>query len=127
MIDWKLAGQVARGVSNLQPAGDPEPFRRLDGPAAESERLVRAYTGLSAEQLPVPEAVDRAGWIDANLVSLEAVLEPAARRLAGGLVAFTAYEDPLAAPLDLEPHSPVIAARTATGLAEVARVPSSGG
>jgi coenzyme F420 biosynthesis associated uncharacterized protein len=85
VIDWKLAGQVARGVSNLQPAGDPEPFRLLDGPAAESERLVRAYTGLSAEGLPVPEAVDRAGWIDANLVSLEAVLEPAARRLAGGL------------------------------------------
>jgi coenzyme F420 biosynthesis associated uncharacterized protein len=85
VIDWKLAGQVARGVSNLQPGGDPEPFRLLDGPAAESERLVRAYTGLSAEQLPVPEAVDRAGWIDANLVSLEAVLEPAARRLAGGL------------------------------------------
>jgi coenzyme F420 biosynthesis associated uncharacterized protein len=85
VIDWKLAGQVARGVSNLQPGGDPEPFRLLDGPAAESERLVRAYTGLSAEQLPVPEAVDRAGWIDANFVSLEAVLEPAARRLAGGL------------------------------------------
>jgi coenzyme F420 biosynthesis associated uncharacterized protein len=85
VIDWKLAGQVARGVSNLQPAGDPEPFRLLDGPAAESERLVRAYTGLSAEGLPVPEAVDRAGWIDANLVSLETVLEPAARRLAGGL------------------------------------------
>jgi coenzyme F420 biosynthesis associated uncharacterized protein len=85
VIDWKLAGQVARGVSNLQPAGDPEPFRLLDGPAAESERLVRAYTGLSAERVPVPEAVDRPAWIDANLVSLETVLEPAARRLAGGL------------------------------------------
>ena len=85
MIDWKLAGQVARGVSNLQPAGDPAPFRLLDGPAAESERLVRAYTGLSAERLPVPEAVDRPAWIDANLTSMEAVLEPAARRLAGSL------------------------------------------
>ena len=31
-------------------------------------------------------------------------------REAGGHVAFIAYEDPLAAPLDLEPHSPVIAA-----------------
>jgi myo-inositol-1(or 4)-monophosphatase len=44
-------------------------------------------------------------------------------REAGGRVAFIAYEDPLAAPLDLEPRSPVIAARTAKGLAEVARVP----
>jgi myo-inositol-1(or 4)-monophosphatase len=45
-------------------------------------------------------------------------------REAGGHVAFVAYDDPLAAPLDLEPHSPVIAARTAEGLAEVARVPA---
>ena len=33
-------------------------------------------------------------------------------REAGGQVAFIAYDDPLAAPLDLEPRSPVIAART---------------
>jgi myo-inositol-1(or 4)-monophosphatase len=45
-------------------------------------------------------------------------------REAGGRVAFTAYEDPLAAPLDLEPRSPVVAARTDAGLAEVARLPS---
>jgi myo-inositol-1(or 4)-monophosphatase len=44
-------------------------------------------------------------------------------REAGGLVAFIAFDDPLAAPLDLEPRSPVIAARTAEGLADVARVP----
>jgi myo-inositol-1(or 4)-monophosphatase len=44
-------------------------------------------------------------------------------REAGGLVAFIAYDDPLAAPLDLEPRSPVIAARTPEGLAAVACVP----
>src|SRR4051795_10363737 len=44
-------------------------------------------------------------------------------REAGGLVAFTAFEDPLAAPLDLLPHSPVVAARSPAGLAELARVP----
>jgi myo-inositol-1(or 4)-monophosphatase len=48
-------------------------------------------------------------------------------REAGGRVAFVAYDDPLAAPLDLEPRSPVIAARTDAGLADVARVPSSEG
>lgn len=48
-------------------------------------------------------------------------------REAGGLVAFVAYDDPLAAPLDLEPRSPVVAARTEAGLADVARVPSSQG
>jgi myo-inositol-1(or 4)-monophosphatase len=45
-------------------------------------------------------------------------------REAGGLVAFVAFDDPLAAPLDLEPRSPVIAARTLEGLAEVARIPA---
>jgi len=44
-------------------------------------------------------------------------------REAGGHVAFIAYDDPLAAPLDLEPRSPVIAARTREGLAQAATVP----
>jgi myo-inositol-1(or 4)-monophosphatase len=44
-------------------------------------------------------------------------------REAGGLCAFTAYDDPLAAPLDLTPHSPVVGARTPEALAELARVP----
>src|SRR3954463_65649 len=45
-------------------------------------------------------------------------------REAGGHVAFVAYDAPLAAPLDLEPRSPVIAARTEAGLAAAARVPA---
>jgi myo-inositol-1(or 4)-monophosphatase len=44
-------------------------------------------------------------------------------REAGGLVAFTAFEDPLAAPLDLLPHSPVVAARSEAALRELATVP----
>jgi myo-inositol-1(or 4)-monophosphatase len=44
-------------------------------------------------------------------------------REAGGLVAFTAFEDPLAAPLDLLPHSPVVAARSEEALRELATVP----
>ena len=46
-------------------------------------------------------------------------------RESGGLVAFTGCEDPLGAPLDLVAHSPVVAARTAGGLAELATLPSS--
>ena len=82
MIDWNLAGTVARTVANLQPAGDPAPFEQLAGPAEEAERLVSAYTGLTAAQpVPVAEPVDRAGWIEANLTSLATVLEPAAEKL----------------------------------------------
>jgi myo-inositol-1(or 4)-monophosphatase len=44
-------------------------------------------------------------------------------REAGGLVAFTGYEDPLAAPLDLVPRSPVIAARTERALTELRALP----
>ena len=44
-------------------------------------------------------------------------------REAGGHVAFTTFDDPLAAPLDLVPHSPVVAARTERALQELAEVP----
>jgi myo-inositol-1(or 4)-monophosphatase len=44
-------------------------------------------------------------------------------REAGGHVAFIAYDDPLGAPLDLEPHSPVVAARTPEGLEALSAVP----
>jgi myo-inositol-1(or 4)-monophosphatase len=44
-------------------------------------------------------------------------------REAGGHVAFTAFEDPLAAPLDLKPHSPVVAARSEAALTQLAAVP----
>jgi myo-inositol-1(or 4)-monophosphatase len=45
-------------------------------------------------------------------------------REAGGLVAFTAFEDPLSAPLDLVPHSPLVAARSEAALGELAAVPT---
>jgi myo-inositol-1(or 4)-monophosphatase len=41
-------------------------------------------------------------------------------REAGGLVSFPAYEEPLSAPLDVLPHSPVAAARTSGTLADLA-------
>ena len=46
-------------------------------------------------------------------------------REAGGFVAFPWCDDPLGAPLDIPPHSPIVAARTAATLAELARVPPS--
>lgn len=44
-------------------------------------------------------------------------------REAGGEVAFPACAEPLAAPLDLVAHSPVVAARTPATLAELAAIP----
>jgi myo-inositol-1(or 4)-monophosphatase len=70
------------------------------------------------------------GRIDgmATLSSARSVDTAAAQlivRESGGLVAFTAGADPLAASLELAARSPLIAARTEAGLAELARVPSS--
>jgi coenzyme F420 biosynthesis associated uncharacterized protein len=73
-------------VAGLQPAGDPAPFEQLSAPAAESERLVSAYTGLvPADGLPTPEAVGRPEWIEANLSSLGGVLDPVAGRIGSKL------------------------------------------
>ena len=58
-----------------------------------------------------------------NCRAVDAAAAQLIAREAGAAVAFIAYDDPLAAPLDLEPHSPVVAARTEAGLAELARVP----
>jgi myo-inositol-1(or 4)-monophosphatase len=44
-------------------------------------------------------------------------------RESGGLVSFINFEDPLAAPLDITAHSPLVAARTEQGLSELRRVP----
>jgi myo-inositol-1(or 4)-monophosphatase len=45
-------------------------------------------------------------------------------REAGGLVSFSEYDDPLAAPLDTEPRSPVIAARSLATLHELEGIPA---
>jgi myo-inositol-1(or 4)-monophosphatase len=45
-------------------------------------------------------------------------------REAGGLVSFSEYDDPLAAPLDTQPRSPVIAARSLATLHELEGIPA---
>jgi myo-inositol-1(or 4)-monophosphatase len=54
-----------------------------------------------------------------NCRSVDAAAGQLIVREGGGLVAFPRCEDPLGAPLDLTPHSPVVAARTPAGLAEL--------
>ena len=83
MIDWTLAASLAGVV-----AGDPPHRERptLSGVAAESERLVSAYTGLApAAPLPAPELVDRPAWVRANLDSTRPLLDPVVGRLGENL------------------------------------------
>lgn len=46
-------------------------------------------------------------------------------RESGGLVCFPGMDEPLGAPLDLEPHAPVVAARTPEALAQLAGLPTT--
>ena len=84
MIDWSLASQIAQLV-----AGRPEPAplgKRLADASEESERLVVAYTRLVPDApLPRAEAVARPEWIQANLDSMQGLLDPVTDRIAEGL------------------------------------------
>jgi coenzyme F420 biosynthesis associated uncharacterized protein len=95
VIDWGLARQIAGVVAGegTNGAGSPAPLDGLPAAAADSERLVTAYTGLRPPgALPRPESLDRRGWIDANVRSLRPLLEPLGDRLGSEL-------GPLAAPV----------------------------
>jgi coenzyme F420 biosynthesis associated uncharacterized protein len=85
VIDWKLATTVAEGVAGLKPAPESAAFEHVAGPAEEAARLVSAYTGLVAAELPHAEPVDRPLWIQSNLTSLRTVLDPVADRLGQGM------------------------------------------
>lgn len=95
MIDWSIAQRVAALVGG-QPAADAGPVgpsaavpalpQDIDERARDYARRITDYTGLvPAHTLPAPEAVDRAGWVAANLDSMRPLLEPLADRVGGGL------------------------------------------
>src|SRR3954466_5667231 len=84
MVDWSVARRIAVGVS-----GDPG-LPQLPGDLAElcadAERRVVEYTGLHpAAPLPPPEAIDRPGWSEANLVGMRGVIDPVVERLGSDL------------------------------------------
>ena len=60
-----------------------------------------------------------------NCRAVDAAAAQLVVRESGGVVAFTAMDEPLAAPLDLEPRSPVVAARTDEALAQLATLPTT--
>ncbi|HVS29427.1 MAG TPA: zinc-dependent metalloprotease [Solirubrobacteraceae bacterium] len=91
MIDWSLAERIAATV-----AGDPPHVSLgvdLAELAADSERLVGAYTGLvPAAPLPAAEWVSRSEWVNANVGSLSGLLDPLVEHVGEGL-------GPLSSPL----------------------------
>jgi myo-inositol-1(or 4)-monophosphatase len=104
-------------------SADPRWVMRSADAMAETAHRMRAIGAIAVSLCQVAAARFDAM---ASLRRCRAVDAAAAQlivREAGGLVSFIAYDDPLAAPLDLEPRSPVIAARTEEGLASAATLP----
>ncbi len=93
MIDWSIAQRVAAMVGGQPdagagasgaPAAAPALPQDIDERARDYARRITDYTGLvPAHPLPAPEAVDRAGWVAANLQSMRPLLEPLADRVGG--------------------------------------------
>jgi len=80
MVDWGLAGQVARFAAGS--AVMPDLGVDLPAMVRRYEPEVAAHTGLElSEPAPDPELVDRREWAEANLTSLSHLLEPVAERL----------------------------------------------
>jgi myo-inositol-1(or 4)-monophosphatase len=101
--------------------------RYLAASAEELERTAHRVRAIGAIAISLCQVA--AARVDgmATLWKCRAVDAAAAQlivRESGGFVAFPGMEDPLGAPLDLEPRSPVVAARTERALAELARLPT---
>jgi hypothetical protein len=85
-VNWELARQVA--VASAAEAGDDrdptdDDRRALDEAVRVAELHVARFTGLEPPgDVAQVRAVRRAGWVAANLESLEGLLEPAATRAA---------------------------------------------
>jgi myo-inositol-1(or 4)-monophosphatase len=104
-------------------SADPRWIREAADALVETSHRLRAMGTIAVTLCQVA-----GGRLD-GMVTLRAsrAVDAAAGQLivreAGGYVAFTACDDPLGAPLDVEPRSPVVAARTREGLEQLARVP----
>ena len=84
MIDWILAERLA---GYLAGTGDArQPSTDLSALAAESERRVTAYTGLTpSSTLPEPEGISRRDWVSSNVSSMRSLLDPILERAGSGL------------------------------------------
>ncbi|MFZ0041521.1 MAG: zinc-dependent metalloprotease [Solirubrobacteraceae bacterium] len=84
MIDWILAEKIAGYVSRTGDAAAPT--ADLPALAAESERRVTAYTGLTPSRpLPAPEGISRREWVQSNIQAMRALLDPVLERAGEGL------------------------------------------
>ena len=96
MVDWLLAGQIARFAAGAAPV--EELGVDLDRAVREAAEEVGGHTRLeSPAEVPPPEVLGRAEWADANLATLSSLLDPVAERLSARLASTGAFAGPLRA------------------------------
>jgi myo-inositol-1(or 4)-monophosphatase len=105
-------------------SADPRWVRESADALAEASYRLRAIGTIAVALCQVAAARFDGMATLRNCRAVDAAAAQLIVREAGGLVAFTACADPLGAPLDLAPHSPVISARSERGLRELAGVPA---
>ena len=84
LVDWVVAEWIATRIAGTGSAALPE--IDLAPIAADAATRVSAYTGLSpTAPLPPPEGVSRGEWVQANLGSMRALMDPMLGRAGRGL------------------------------------------
>jgi coenzyme F420 biosynthesis associated uncharacterized protein len=84
VIDWVIAQRIATFVAGTGDA--PAPKADLGALAAESEKRVVAYTGLTpARPIPPPEGINRREWVASNIDSMRLLLDPVLKRATDNL------------------------------------------
>jgi myo-inositol-1(or 4)-monophosphatase len=104
-------------------SADPRWVRDAADALADAAHRVRAIGTIAVSLCQVAAARFDGMVTIRNCRAVDAAAAQLIVREAGGLVSFVRYQNPLAAPLDVEPRSPVVAARTPAGLAQLAGIP----
>jgi coenzyme F420 biosynthesis associated uncharacterized protein len=86
MIDWDLAERVGTAISGGEGENGARPLPGdLGAMSVTAREGVIAYAKMEpARELPVPEAVGRTVWLQANLGTMRGTLDPLVDRIAAG-------------------------------------------
>jgi myo-inositol-1(or 4)-monophosphatase len=104
-------------------SADPRWVRAAADDLAEAAYRIRALGAIAVTLCQVAAARLDAMITIKGCRAVDAAAGQLVVREAGGAVAFVGFDDPLGAPLDLEPHSPLVAARTPAALEALRGVP----
>jgi myo-inositol-1(or 4)-monophosphatase len=104
-------------------SADPRWVAEVADELADVSHRLRALGAIAISLCQVAAARMDAMLSLKNCRAVDAAAGQLIVREGGGVVAFPACDGPLTAPLDLEPRSPVVAARTESTLAELSALP----